>query len=637
MISLIKKVNRKIIDHGLQTRLITYTVILLSLLMLVTTILGIKRESQSIFKQMQKDGIALAKAYALGAENALLLQRAGLSRVAGEAGRTKGILYLQIVDKDLVVIGHTDISKMGIEIEDSLYNRALKTHITAVEEGDTPINLIQTNSDGKKVFRVIVPLVTLNKVGGVLEIGLDMAGIDRAVKRTNTQSRLIALVALLVYVVCIWLFARSFVHPIRNFAEAAGKVAAGDLDQKIEINASDEIGQLASSFNFMTEKLRESMGNLKKTNEDLESHVAMIENLRIYIENIFNSITVGILTIDLQSKITYVNSTGAGILQLEKKSIIDRSIGQVFKEDHFIHVAFAKMKDTNHMYQGHEVKLKKSSGSDMLLSVTIVSLFDQHAKVVGYAVTFEDVTEIRQLQGKIQHSEKMVAMGRLAAGIAHEIRNPLGAVKTCAQYLESNSGADDPNFKFSQLIVREVKRVDQLVERLLNFTRPTDWDFQYEDINKLIENAVDLATLKINGADITIEKRYADDLPKIFVDAKRISMAVFNILLNAIDAIDTSGEMKIGTKFNENDNAIIITISDSGKGIAKEEMENIFNPFFTTRPGGTGLGLAIVQQIIVEHNGTINVTSTPGKGTGFKILLPVDQENRPVKNSEVFI
>lgn len=637
MVSITNNKNRQRGNQSLQTRLITYTVILLSLLMIVTTYLGIKRESRNIFNQMQKDGIALAKAYALGAENALLLQRAGLSRVAGEASRTKGIEYLQIVDKERIVIGHTDISMMGIKIEDPLYTRALQTPINAVERGDKPINLISKNSRGEDIFRVIVPLVTLDSIGGVLEIGLDMTGISGAVKQANYQSLFIALIALLGGIVYILFYARSLTRPIKELADAAGRVASGDLNHTIQVRDKDEIGHLASSFNFMTLKLREYMGDLKKSNEDLEAQVKLVKDLHVYIENILNSITVGILTIDLESNITYLNNAGVKILEMDKTNVIGQKIEEIFKQDHFINTVLHEVMNSNKTYQGHEIKTKRAHGGEVLVNLNTVFLFNQHSDIVGYAVTFENVTEIRQLQKRNQHTQKMAAMGRLAAGIAHEVRNPLGAIKTCAQYLESKSEPEDPKYKFSQLIVREVKRVDQLVERLLNFTRPADWDFQYEDINKLIENAVDLASLKIGGSNIEIKKVYTENLPRIFVDAKRLSLAVFNILLNAIDAVNGSGILNVITSFDEKNRNISIKISDTGKGIPREELENIFNPFYTTRQGGTGLGLAIVQQIIAEHNGTIDVISETGKGTTFTIVLPLAQEHRPVVSSEVFI
>jgi len=623
--------------QSLQTRLIMYTVIILSLLMIVTTYLGIQRESQSIFNQMEKDGIALAKAFALGAENALLLQRAGLSRVAGEASRTKGIEYLQIVDIDRIVIGHTDISEMGRTIEDPLYFQALNTPINAVERGDKPINLISKNRRGQDIFRVIVPLVTLDSIGGVLEIGLDMTEISNAIQHTNYQSLFVAVIALFGGVVYIWFFARSITRPIKQLAIAAGKVAAGDLNHTVKTSSRDEIGRLASSFDFMTLKLREYMGNLTKTNEDLAAQVKIVQDLHVYIENILNSITVGILTVDLEAKITYLNWEGIKILHLEGKEVIGTRIEDIFTHDYFLTTVLHEMKEAKKTYLGHEVRLNDVSGAEVLLSLNTTFLYDQHAKIVGFAVTFENVTEIRHLQRSIQHSEKMAAMGSLAAGIAHEVRNPLGAIKTCAQFLEGKYDPGDEKRQFSELIVREVKRLDLLISRLLNFARPAESDFQYTDINKLVDGAVDLAALKIAGSSITIQKEYADGLPSIFADAKRLSQAVFNLLLNAVDAVGGCGTVHATTAFDDKNQTIGITIADNGKGIPEENMDKIFNPFFTTRAGGTGLGLAIVQQIIVEHNGTIAVKSGTGKGAMFTITLPLVQQQRTVESREGFI
>ena len=219
----------------------------------------------------------------------------------------------------------------------------------------------------------------------------------------------------------------------------------------------------------------------------------------------------------------------------------------------------------------------------------------------------------------------MTLMGRLAAGIAHEVRNPLGAVKTCAQFLEKNSGLDEKNRHFIELILREAKRMEGLVSRLLNYARPDECDTQYADINAVIDNAVELASLKANQVHIKIEKRYDAAIPGLFIDAKRLSQAILNLLLNAVNAIDGSGRISVTTAFAAESQKVRIVIRDTGEGIPKELQEKIFDPFFTTRAGGTGLGLAIVQQIIFEHNGTITVESLQGEGTAFTILLPVGQ------------
>jgi two-component system sensor histidine kinase AtoS len=615
--------------------MIIYIVLLLSILMIITTYMGIKRESQGIFEQMQIDGIALAKSYALSVENALLL-KAGLGRITGEASRTLGVKYLKILDTTQKVIGHTDISKVFDKENDPLYEQALNTPINAVERGNNPITEVRKGINGDDTYRVIVPLVILDSVVGVLEVGLDMTSISAAIQRTNNQSLIIALTAFLFGGAYIWFFARSLTRPIRNLVDAVERVAAGDLEHEIIVTGRDEIGHLALSFNYMTKRLKDYTGNLKKINAQLEADAAIIEKLRSYNENILNSITPGVLTLDLDGHITTLNNAGLKILQLEKAEIIGKKIIDVFLPNDPLGLFLQSIMISMEVHHGYEITLGDES-KEVLLVLNTALLYEQNSDLVGIAVTFEDITEMRELQMRINESEKLAAMGGLAVGVAHEVRNPLGAIKTCAQFLKDKFDREDSRFKFPQIIIREVERLDQLVERLLNFTRPAEKDFQYEDINELVENVAALAFLKVNDQRLKIEKNYGSNIPRLFVDAKRLQQAFLNIMLNAIDAMPEEGILAIKTFYDEENRRIKIEISDTGEGIPVEKVAKIFNPFFTTRIKGTGLGLAIVQQIILEHNGLIGVQSKVDEGTAFTIFLPLSVEPGLMEETVKFI
>ncbi len=613
--------KRPAVMPGLEARMIIYIVLLLTILMLITTYMGINRESQGIFDQMQKDGVALARSYALSAENAILL-KAGLGRITGAASRTRGIRYLKILDKDRRIIGHTDVTQIGNVDRDLIYQRALNTPITAVEKGKTPITMVDRNRQEGDIFRVIIPLVILDSTAGVLEVGLDMTGISEAVQRTNNQSLVIALAAFLFGGAYIWFFARSLTRPVKGLVAAAERIASGDLDQEITVKTRDEIGHLASSFNHMTRRLREYTGNLKRINAQLEADAATIEKLRRYTENILASIKPGVLTLDLEGRITTLNRSGTEILQLKECDVIGRRITEVFDARERLRSILEEGIISRKLCHGDEISIGEEDGRETLLVLNTAFLYDQNSEIVGLAATFEDITEVRELQKRINESEKLAAMGELAVGIAHEVRNPLGAIKTSAQFLEEKFGPEDIRYRFAKLIVREVERLDQLVERLLNFTRPGEKDFQYEDVNELVENSLTLAVLKVNDQRLVVDKHYEKGIPRLFADAKRLQQAFLNILLNAIDAMPGGGTLTVRTSLESENRSIKIELSDTGEGIPPHRLEKIFTPFFTTRRRGTGLGLAIVHQIISEHNGTIGVQSKVGEGTLFTIRLP---------------
>jgi serine phosphatase RsbU (regulator of sigma subunit) len=260
-----KPIQKASIKSSLQTRLIIHIVALLSLTMLVTTYVGIRRESRSIQEQMQKDGIALAMAYGTSIENALLLGSAGLSRLTGVAGRTRGINYLMVVDTTRTIIGHTNVGMIGkAAVHDALLRQALETPITGFEKNKKPTTDIGKDSAGKSVFKVAIPLIALGTVKGALEIELDMTGIADAIAKTNRESLLIALIGIFCAGIYIWIFSLTLTRPIKRLMTAARTVASGDLTQTIPVRGKDEIGHLANSFNYMTEKLRDYTRHLSE-------------------------------------------------------------------------------------------------------------------------------------------------------------------------------------------------------------------------------------------------------------------------------------------------------------------------------------------------------------------------------------
>jgi signal transduction histidine kinase/HAMP domain-containing protein len=622
-------VKNRIFKPRLQTRLTATIVLLLSLVMIITTYIGVKRETHSILKQMQRDGVALAKAYGRSVETALLLQGAGMGRVTGDASRSKGIKYLSILDTRRTIIGHTDVNMIGRNQPDTLCEQALHTPITAVQEGRTPLSLVSRDSTGEPYFRIVLPLVTVDSIQGLLDLGLDMEGISEAIRRTNIQSLCIALAAIFLGALLAVFFARSIARPIRTLAENANQVASGDLSLEIDIKARGEIADMAASFKNMTVKLRDYTGNLKRINAQLEADVAIIEKLHRYNESILNSISPGVLTFNPEGTITTINDSGTAILKRPRDGLVGRTIDDAFDPNNPIRKALAAVLSTGSAYERNEIVLNNPYAREVLLSCSCAPLYDQHVKVVGHCFTFEDVTEVRNLQQRIQQAERLALMGELAVGIAHEVRNPLGAIKTCGQYLGAKLHKEDTLNKYTHLIIRESDRLDQLVSRLLNFARPGERVLQHVALNALLEDAVALAMLKGSTRNVTVERKYDPSVPLVLADPKRLSQAFLNILLNGIDAMaDQAGTLTVATAFAAESRTVAIRFSDTGVGISASHLPKIFYPFYTTRQRGTGLGLAIVQQIVAEHNGTVHVESKEKKGSTFTIILPLSQENQ---------
>jgi two-component system, NtrC family, sensor kinase len=235
----------------------------------------------------------------------------------------------------------------------------------------------------------------------------------------------------------------------------------------------------------------------------------------------------------------------------------------------------------------------------------------------------ERTSELKKIHGQLFRSEKLASIGKLAAGVAHEINNPLTGILTNASLLLEDLSEGDSKKDDVQVIVNETIRCREIVKRLLDFARQTKPQKSPTNINNLIDNIVLLVRNQASFRNVNIERYFADDLPDIMVDRDQIQQVFINFILNASDAMPNGGDIKILSRIIENGEYIEVRFADNGMGISEEDKHKIFDPFFTTKESGTGLGLSISYGIVEQHGGTINVESEIGKGTTFIVLLPI--------------
>ena len=231
--------------------------------------------------------------------------------------------------------------------------------------------------------------------------------------------------------------------------------------------------------------------------------------------------------------------------------------------------------------------------------------------------------ELRQAQADVQRSERLAALGQLSAGLAHEMRNPLGVISASAEILGKNvSKENEIAREVAELIRGEVGRTNSLVTRFLNFARPSPLRRELNDLNEVVERGLShlSETFKDSAGQVEIKRDFGD-LPKFLFDATLVESTVVNLLLNAQEAMPQGGVLKVTTA--RNGSMARLEVTDSGEGIAEDQLESIFNPFYTTKPTGVGLGLAIVSKFVDSHGGKISVVSTAGKGSTFRVLLPM--------------
>jgi len=250
----------------------------------------------------------------------------------------------------------------------------------------------------------------------------------------------------------------------------------------------------------------------------------------------------------------------------------------------------------------------------------------QEAKIAAEQLAVAN-RHLREAEATVRRSERLAALGQLSAGLAHEIRNPLSTIKTSAEMLAQNVPSDNGlAHEMAGFISSEVDRTNSLVTRFLDFARPLSVRLEKTDLTQLIDRAVSDIEKHSPPLDVTIYKNYAPDIPPFRLDGQLMERVVYNLLLNAAQASPAQGTVTVKTRqFNS---TVEIAVIDRGPGIEPKHLENIFNPFFTTKPTGVGLGLAIVSKIVDEHGGKITVESEPGEGSVFRVYLPFREDGR---------
>jgi signal transduction histidine kinase len=245
----------------------------------------------------------------------------------------------------------------------------------------------------------------------------------------------------------------------------------------------------------------------------------------------------------------------------------------------------------------------------------------------------EMATSLRDQYLHMQQAERLAVVGELAAGLAHEVKNPLAGIKVSIEVLANELTLEQEDKEVFLRIINEIHRIESLLKSLLSYARPPEPEPVALDLHQLLDTTIKSASYSlINPAntsklikEIEIVKDFSPQLPQVVADHAQMQQVFLNLMLNAIDAIPAKGAITVTTK-QESNTAVRIIIADSGKGMSQENLSKIFNPFFTTKPKGTGLGLAICKRLIELHNGTIHVSSTPGEGTTFSITLPITQQ-----------
>ncbi|MDD5528594.1 MAG: ATP-binding protein [bacterium] len=336
--------------------------------------------------------------------------------------------------------------------------------------------------------------------------------------------------------------------------------------------------------------------------------------------SILESIGNAVVAVDSKKRITVFNQSAEKLFSISRSAIIGKEYKSVFPNDEcFIELTLEKGRTIQDMTKTY-TNLK---GHSLILSINTNTIFNKENKIEGAVGVLRDITEMKKMEENLKEKERLSALGELAAGVAHEIRNPLNAIGITAQRIEQEfePKENEKEFKeFINIIKNAIASLNNTVEEFLNLARPMTLSLKEEDINKVLEDVISLIQNETREKGIVITKKFNEIRP-VEIDVEKLRRAIFNIALNGIQAMNSGGELFFGTELYEKN--CKITIKDTGCGIPKEALKKIFIPYFSKKAKGTGLGLSITHQLVTAHKGRIEVESIEGVGTTFTIILPM--------------
>lgn len=342
----------------------------------------------------------------------------------------------------------------------------------------------------------------------------------------------------------------------------------------------------------------------------------LLQDSQTFATEVVTCLPVGLLTTDHQGRVSLVNAAAANILGKEQDQLAGSLLGHA--DDPAWEGIIRDMADGT-MILEQEVNIPLPGDKMQPVSVSASRIVNDEGSFLGNLFILRSLGEVRDLQERLRRSERLSALGNLAAGVAHEIRNPLSSIRGFASYLAKKL-QDGPDQEAARVMVQEVDRLNRVVSELLEFARPGEVMLVESDLNAVMSHALRLGASDALSKSIRIIFSPDKTLPRIRLDPERMTQAFLNIILNAIQAMDDGGVLTIEAKPAET--GVAIAITDTGHGMSSEVMVNIFNPYFTTKPSGTGLGLAITHRIVENHHGAISVDSQPGSYTTFTVFLP---------------
>ncbi len=476
------------------------------------------------------------------------------------------------------------------------------------------------------------PLEAAGVPYGVLQIGYSIAAVERSKARTQLIFMgLIASTFIILLLLLNLLISRIVIAPLKSVFRAMRAAGGGDLQQELPVKSGDEFGEMSTIFNRMVRKLRQSKEEIEQYSRNLEKMVSDrtqelrrseedVTQLKNYLVTVIESVGTGVLSLDDDGRVTTFNGRAGEILGIDSQSVEGRSMAAVLEDAGLAEIrSFVDRANGAGPGTVDEIDVRLPEGK-RTLALRVTPLSDEHGESLGKVVVFDDVTQLIQ-------SKKLLAWKEAVEKVIHEIKNPLTPIRLSTQQLRAAFQDGSPNFgpmfeKGTKTILTSVESLQTLVSDFSFFYRLRPAKLTPTGINSILEDVLGLYSEGLPEG-VRLDSDLGPGIPLIQCDAEHVKRVVANLVQNGIDSMEgRTGSVSIRSEYRAERREVCVRVEDEGRGMGAEEMEKIFEPYFTTKIKGTGLGLIISKQIMDEHQGEMRVRSKPDRGTRVELRFP---------------
>ena len=457
----------------------------------------------------------------------------------------------------------------------------------------------------RQTYEASAPFVLGSTPFGAVRVALPSTFMRDQIWPSLVSAAYGALGALVVSTLLAFVVSGVLLAPIGRISKQLDRISAGQFDTEPVVGEGDELGAVSTKIAGIGKQLRDVSEIFSTLRENLDQVMSGLED--------------GLLLFNAEGTAVLVSPSVRNFLGQSPEELRGKKVSEIFPVGHSIREALDISGEAIDPVDGKEALLRTRSGT-VRAGLSAQAIVEQGTRM-GTLVTLRDLESLERIGNQLQVSERLAALGRVTAGVAHEVKNPLNSMRLWLEVLKGNMPTDPEPQQAVKMLDSEIDRLDRAVKTFLSFTKPVELRLEETDLRELLDEVLHAARPAVAEAGLDLRVDVPPEFPPVLVDRQLIHQAILNLVLNACDFTPPGG--RIAIDLQRNGEFAVIAVSDSGKGIAPEDQKKIFQLFFTTRPGGTGVGLANTFRFVQLHNGRIEFDSQVARGTTFRIELPL--------------